>query len=58
MGGAAGVGRALALGMAEAGADVVACGRTRAAVDKTVRAIEALRALTPHARAGSRPWVP
>jgi len=42
MGGTAGIGRALALGMAEAGADVVACGRTRAAVDETARAIEAL----------------
>lgn len=41
IGGTAGIGRALALGLAEAGADVVACGRTQATVDETAAAIEA-----------------
>lgn len=41
VGGTAGIGRALALGIAEAGADVVACGRGRERVDETARAIEA-----------------
>jgi NAD(P)-dependent dehydrogenase (short-subunit alcohol dehydrogenase family) len=41
IGGTAGIGRALALGLAEAGADVVACGRTQATVDETAREIEA-----------------
>ncbi len=40
-GGTAGIGRALALGLAEAGADVVACARTAEAVDKTAAEIEA-----------------
>ena len=41
MGGTAGIGRALSLGMAEAGADVVACARTAEAVEATAREIEA-----------------
>lgn len=40
IGGTAGIGRALALGLAEAGADVVACGRTAATVEETAAAIE------------------
>jgi len=40
-GGTAGIGRALALGLAEAGADVVACARTAEAVEKTAAEIEA-----------------
>jgi NAD(P)-dependent dehydrogenase (short-subunit alcohol dehydrogenase family) len=41
VGGTAGIGRALSLGLAEAGADVVACARTREAVDATAAEIEA-----------------
>ncbi len=41
VGGTAGIGRALSLGLAEAGADVVACGRTRDTVESTAREIEA-----------------
>jgi NAD(P)-dependent dehydrogenase (short-subunit alcohol dehydrogenase family) len=41
IGGTAGIGRALSLGLAEAGADVVACGRTAATVEETAAAIEA-----------------
>jgi len=40
-GGTAGIGRALALGLCEAGADVVACARTAEAVEKTAAEIEA-----------------
>lgn len=40
-GGTAGIGRALALGLAEAGADVVACARTPDAVEATANEIEA-----------------
>lgn len=40
-GGTAGIGRALALGLAEAGADVVACARTAQAVEQTAAEIEA-----------------
>ena len=40
-GGTAGIGRALALGLADAGADVVACARTAEAVEKTAAEIEA-----------------
>lgn len=39
IGGTAGIGKALALGLAEAGADVVACGRTAATVEETAAAI-------------------
>ena len=42
MGGTSGIGRALALGLAEAGADVAACSRGREAVDRTAAEIEAL----------------
>ena len=41
VGGTAGIGRALSLGLAEAGADVVACARTRETVDATAAEIEA-----------------
>jgi NAD(P)-dependent dehydrogenase (short-subunit alcohol dehydrogenase family) len=41
IGGTAGIGKALALGLAEAGADVVACGRTAATVEETAAAIAA-----------------
>ena len=41
LGGTAGIGRALSLGMAEAGADVVACARTTEKVEATAREIEA-----------------
>ena len=40
-GGTAGIGRALALGLCDAGADVVACARTAEAVEKTAAEIEA-----------------
>jgi len=40
-GGTSGIGRALALGLAEAGADVVACARTAEAVEQTASEIEA-----------------
>ncbi len=40
-GGTSGIGRALAVGLAEAGADVVAVGRRASAVDETATAIEA-----------------
>jgi NAD(P)-dependent dehydrogenase (short-subunit alcohol dehydrogenase family) len=40
-GGTAGIGRALALGLAEAGADVIACARTAEAVEKTAAEIVA-----------------
>jgi len=40
-GGTAGIGRALALGLSEGGADVVACARTAEAVEKTAAEIEA-----------------
>jgi NAD(P)-dependent dehydrogenase (short-subunit alcohol dehydrogenase family) len=42
IGGTSGIGRALSLGLAEAGADVVASARRRAEVDATAAAIEAL----------------
>ncbi len=42
IGGTSGIGRAMALGLAEAGADVVASGRRAALVDETAAAIEAL----------------
>ncbi len=41
VGGTAGIGRALSLGLAEAGADVVACARTRETVEATAAEIEA-----------------
>jgi NAD(P)-dependent dehydrogenase (short-subunit alcohol dehydrogenase family) len=41
LGGTAGIGRALSLGMAEAGADVVACARHAEAVETTAAEIEA-----------------
>jgi len=41
LGGTSGIGRAIALGMAQAGADVVASARRRAEVDATADAIEA-----------------
>jgi len=41
LGGTAGIGRAFSLGMAEAGADVVACARTAETVETTAREIEA-----------------
>ena len=40
-GGGTGIGKALAVGFAEAGADVVVCGRTQATLDDTAGAIEA-----------------
>lgn len=42
VGGTSGIGRALALGLAEAGADVVATGRRQEHVDEVAREIEAL----------------
>ena len=42
VGGTSGIGRALALGLAEAGADVVAASRSRAGVEETAEAIRAL----------------
>jgi NAD(P)-dependent dehydrogenase (short-subunit alcohol dehydrogenase family) len=41
IGGTSGIGRALSLGLADAGADVVPCARTRDAVDATASEIEA-----------------
>ena len=41
LGGTAGIGRAFSLGMAEAGADVVACARTAETVEATAKEIEA-----------------
>ncbi|HUL75766.1 MAG TPA: SDR family oxidoreductase, partial [Vicinamibacteria bacterium] len=41
VGGTAGIGRALSLGLADAGADVVACARTAETVEATAREIEA-----------------
>jgi NAD(P)-dependent dehydrogenase (short-subunit alcohol dehydrogenase family) len=41
VGGTAGIGRALSLGLADAGADVVACARTAEAVEKTAAELEA-----------------
>jgi NAD(P)-dependent dehydrogenase (short-subunit alcohol dehydrogenase family) len=40
IGGTSGIGRALSLGLADAGADVVACARTRDAVDATAAEVE------------------
>ena len=40
-GGGTGIGKALAVGFAEAGADVAVCGRTQATLDDTAAAIEA-----------------
>lgn len=42
IGGTTGIGRAIALGLAEAGADVVACSRRMEAVEQTAAEIEAL----------------
>lgn len=42
VGGTSGIGRALALGLAEAGADVVSTGRRQAQVDEVATAVEAL----------------
>lgn len=42
VGGTSGIGRALALGLAEAGADVVGTGRRQAQVDEVATAVEAL----------------
>jgi NAD(P)-dependent dehydrogenase (short-subunit alcohol dehydrogenase family) len=42
IGGTSGIGRALAIGLAEAGADVIAASRGKEAVEKTAREIEAL----------------
>jgi NAD(P)-dependent dehydrogenase (short-subunit alcohol dehydrogenase family) len=42
IGGTSGIGRALAIGLAEAGADVIAASRGAEAVEKTAREIEAL----------------
>ena len=39
LGGTAGIGRAFSLGMAEAGADVVACARTAETVEATAKEI-------------------
>ena len=41
IGGTSGIGRALSLGLADAGADVVPCARTRDAVDATASEVEA-----------------
>jgi NAD(P)-dependent dehydrogenase (short-subunit alcohol dehydrogenase family) len=41
VGGTAGIGRALSLGLADAGADVVACARSADNVEATAREIEA-----------------
>ena len=40
-GGGTGIGKALAIGFAEAGASVAVCGRTQATLDDTAAAIEA-----------------
>lgn len=50
-GGTSGIGRALALGLAEAGADVVAFARTAEAVEQTAKEIEALGRRTLRATA-------
>jgi NAD(P)-dependent dehydrogenase (short-subunit alcohol dehydrogenase family) len=50
-GGTSGIGRALSLGLAQAGADVVAFARTAEAVDKTAAEIEALGRRTIRATA-------
>jgi NAD(P)-dependent dehydrogenase (short-subunit alcohol dehydrogenase family) len=50
-GGTAGIGRALSLGLAQAGADVVAFARTAEAVDRTAAEIEALGRRTIRATA-------
>jgi len=42
IGGTSGIGRALAIGLAEAGADVIAASRARETVEKTAKEIEAL----------------
>jgi NAD(P)-dependent dehydrogenase (short-subunit alcohol dehydrogenase family) len=42
IGGTSGIGRALAIGLAEAGADVIAASRGKEAVEKTAKEIEAL----------------
>jgi len=42
VGGTSGIGRALALGLADAGADVIATGRRQSAVDEVAAAIEAI----------------
>ena len=46
-GGTSGIGRAMSLGLAEAGADVVATGRRTQQVDETAAAIEKLGRKTP-----------
>jgi NAD(P)-dependent dehydrogenase (short-subunit alcohol dehydrogenase family) len=51
LGGTAGIGRALSLGLADAGADVVACGRTAETVEATAGEIEARRRRTIRATA-------
>jgi NAD(P)-dependent dehydrogenase (short-subunit alcohol dehydrogenase family) len=51
LGGTAGIGRALSLGLADAGADVVACARTAETVEATAGEIEARRRRTIRATA-------
>jgi NAD(P)-dependent dehydrogenase (short-subunit alcohol dehydrogenase family) len=51
LGGTAGIGRALSLGMAQAGADVVACARHADAVETTAKEIEATGRRTVRATA-------
>jgi NAD(P)-dependent dehydrogenase (short-subunit alcohol dehydrogenase family) len=51
VGGTAGIGRALSLGLADAGADVVACARTLETVEATAKEIEARARRTLRARA-------
>jgi NAD(P)-dependent dehydrogenase (short-subunit alcohol dehydrogenase family) len=57
VGGTSGIGRSLALGLAEAGADVVATGRREAQVESVAREIESrgARTIRKPADATSRP---